>query len=131
MTTHTLGRICIIEDEPLILSLYREIFTMWNYEVVTGSSGADLDRCLGEDIVGIICDQTLPGESGLQIHARLRDELVRRRIAFLLVHGQDVHAFPELHPGELLKLGVIGLNKPIGMPEIEAALRAEIARLRS
>jgi len=69
--------ICIVEDEPALLEMYRIKFTAEGYEVVTASNGEDglkLIKKSQPDLV--LLDLVMPRMDGYQVLAALRQDPV-------------------------------------------------------
>ncbi|WP_224244146.1 ATP-binding protein [Hyalangium gracile] len=68
------ARLLIVDDEPMVAaSLSRPLRT--EYDVTTSSGPEALQRLLaGEDFDVIVCDLAMPDISGMELHARLKEQ---------------------------------------------------------
>ena len=84
-------RVMVVDDEPLNVDLLRRTLQR-QFEVVEAVSAAEalewLDRH-GGDLAVILCDQLMPGKSGTQLAAEVRERWPA--IRFVLVTGVDEH----------------------------------------
>jgi CheY-like chemotaxis protein len=66
--------IIVVEDEPIVLNMVREILEDQGYEVIGAATPSELDDQM-EDIDPqlVLVDMMLPEESGLQLAQRLRE----------------------------------------------------------
>lgn len=85
------GTVLIVDDEPLILSLGKEMLTRLGYEVITASSGPEALQVIREQGPGIdvvILDMVMPGMGGGEVFDRLRE--MDPHIRVLLSSGYSV-----------------------------------------
>ena len=79
-------RILVVDDEPDIVALVAYHLAKAGYRVSTASSGTDgLDAARAERPALIVLDLMLPGMSGFEVLAQLRDAESTRRIAVLML----------------------------------------------
>lgn len=115
--------ILVIDDEPAV----REVLTLriegWGHDVRTAADAVEAEGALEElrpDL--IISDVVLPGLSGLELLARLREKEVDCPVILITAHGNiDVAV-------EAMKLGARDfLTKPLDYGKLRALLAAEEA----
>ena len=128
-------RVLVIDDEAVICGIFEDVLTIGNRFVVgIGSSGTELRALLDahDDVVAIVCDQTLVGETGLGIHATIESVLRARSIAFLLVHGRGQELRESLPDGYFKERNIVEVLKPIPhIMDIVGIIDREVGRLRS
>jgi PAS domain S-box-containing protein len=82
-----LGRILVIDDEPLVGRAVVRVLSPPHEVVADGSARAALDRIEGGDrgFDVLLCDLMMPGMSGMELHERLRQIApdLARRVVFL------------------------------------------------
>ncbi len=129
-----MGRVLVIDDEAMIRGIFEDVLTIGDRFVVgIGSSGNDLRELLAahDDVVAIICDQTLRGETGIAIHATIEPILRARRIAFVLVHGGGSKLRENLPNGYFAAHRIIEVLKPMShIMDIIGIVDREVAQLR-
>ena len=102
-------KVLVIDDEEMIRSLAAKILTRDSHEVLTaptGEEGVDL-VAQHADITCVVLDLTLPGISGQETLARIRE--VRSDLPCLLSSGQQ---FSEQALEEALRTKTGFLEKP-------------------
>jgi PAS domain S-box-containing protein len=70
------GRVLVIDDEPRVLQFLEKGLTRLGYEVVTAQSGSEACEIYSrksETIKCVLLDLIMPGMSGLETYARLKD----------------------------------------------------------
>ncbi len=81
----SLGRILIVDDEPKLIHLVREILMATGYEVLASSSGnPTLEMIAMEQPDLVILDIMLPGMDGYEICYRLRSEPATKKLPILM-----------------------------------------------
>lgn len=117
-------KILLVDDDPLICTLGRELLENLGYRVEVATAGPEALQCFRKngrtDLV--ILDYYLPGENGSQILEQLRnlDPNVRVLLASgFLTQGEAHH---------LLRKGVSGLiQKPFRVGELETQIKRVLA----
>ena len=110
----------LVDDEARILSALRRVLRRESFEILTSESAAEALRLLeARRVDAILCDQKMPGSSGLDLLARVADRHPTTRR--LLITG-----WPEAIPPELLtRLGIRALiPKPWDDVELKRILRS-------
>ena len=109
-------KILLVDDDPLICTLGRELLENLGYRVEVASAGPEALRCFRKngrtDLV--ILDYYLPGENGSQILEELKN--LDPKVRVLLASGFLTHGEADY----LLGKGVSGLiQKPFRLGELE------------
>jgi CheY-like chemotaxis protein len=75
MTPAPLGRVLVVDDEPQIVDMLRELLVELGYAVETAANGIEALRLVPEFEPGVVLlDLQMPGMSGSQVLDRLRHE---------------------------------------------------------
>jgi CheY-like chemotaxis protein len=120
------GKILAIDDEKSILGIARGILEQCGYTVLTaqsGREGIEIFRKEHAAIDGVLLDLSMPGMSGLEVFARMKeiDPGVPVLIASGLMEGNDLK--------KAMDLGVRGfLQKPYTIEELSAKMKEALAR---
>lgn len=115
-------RVVIVEDHTLVRqSLVKTVEAEPGFEVVgnagRGDEGLDLVKRLGPDVV--LLDIAMPGGTGLEVAAKLRDAAPNVRFLFLTMHDDDASI------SKAIGLGADGyVLKTASTDELLTALRA-------
>jgi two-component system, NarL family, sensor histidine kinase BarA len=81
-------RVLIIDDDPGNLDLQARIIRRLGYEVEIAATGEEgLELCLNEEYDIVFFDILLPGISGVEAVARLRDEGPRKACPIIALTG--------------------------------------------
>lgn len=115
--------ILAIDDDPRILKALQSGLS-GEYEVLTASSTAEAELLLHKNVVKVlICDDTMPGETGIMFMARLRDQFpLMRRI--LLTGNID----PEVVIFAVNEAGIFRyMNKPVRLGDLKKLVREGVA----
>lgn len=119
------GRILIVDDEPAIRALTREILSAAGYTVDAAGGGEEALTLIEQSSYDlVVSDVRMPGVDGTELFERasgLRPEL-RERFIFITgdIENERVAALRQLH-------GVHHLEKPFGTAELIEAVRAALA----
>jgi two-component system cell cycle sensor histidine kinase/response regulator CckA len=82
------GRVLVVDDEPRVLQFLEKGLTRLGYEVLTAESGHRACEIYSRKSAGINCvllDLIMPGLSGLETYARLKD--INPRVRVILSSG--------------------------------------------
>jgi CheY-like chemotaxis protein len=112
----------MIDDEPLILKSYgRNLQRRFGHDVVTAIGGAaglaDLENDSEFDL--IICDLSMPGISGIDVHRTLCDHHPELANRFIFLTGGNASEMAENY---LASNGIPVLTKPVSEVDFEKAL---------
>ena len=116
----------VVEDDTNIREIERYALKNSGYEVETFESGAELCQRLKEEIPSLILlDIMLPGESGLDILAKIRGTAETSRIPIIMVTAKT----SELDKVKGLDLGADDyISKPFGVMELVSRVKALLRR---
>jgi DNA-binding response OmpR family regulator len=116
------GMILVIEDEPGIVDFLERGLRAHGFEVSSALDGAvGTEKALGEDIDLVVLDMMLPGRSGLEVLATLRDAKPTLPVIVLTARGEVEHRVTGLDAG-----AVDYLTKPFSLTELAARIRAQL-----
>ena len=116
----------VVEDDTNIREIERYALKNSGYEVETFESGAELFQRLKEEIPSLILlDIMLPGESGLDILAKIRGTAETSRVPIIMVTAKT----SELDKVKGLDLGADDyISKPFGVMELVSRVKALLRR---
>lgn len=123
---NTMAVVFVVEDDTNIREIERYALKNSGYEVETFESGAELFQRLKEEIPSLILlDIMLPGESGLDILAKIRGTAETSRIPIIMVTAKT----SELDKVKGLDLGADDyISKPFGVMELVSRVKALLRR---
>jgi CheY-like chemotaxis protein len=127
-------KIMVVDDEPIILDAVRQLLEHCGCEVAVFGTGNAALACLAErrfDVV--ITDFSMPGMSGDQLVAKIRQLVPQQRILMATAFAEEFRVFGrhgEAVDGLLLKPftfhelqaaieAVLGLNTPLALESVE------------
>ena len=116
----------VVEDDTNIREIERYALKNSGYEVETFESGVELFQRLKEEIPSLILlDIMLPGESGLDILAKIRGTAETSRVPIIMVTAKT----SELDKVKGLDLGADDyISKPFGVMELVSRVKALLRR---
>lgn len=116
----------VVEDDTNIREIERYALKNSGYEVEAFESGAELFQRLKEEIPSLILlDIMLPGESGLDILAKIRGTAETSRVPIIMVTAKT----SELDKVKGLDLGADDyISKPFGVMELVSRVKALLRR---
>ena len=93
-----MGRVLLVDDEPAVLFTLREVLADRGHEPVTAASGREaLTRLEGAEAV--VTDLAMPGMSGLELLAAIRERDVSLPVVLLTAHGSEKVAVSAMKAG--------------------------------
>jgi CheY-like chemotaxis protein len=117
----TRARVLIIEDEPALRELWREVLGEAGWEVLDAASGEEALTLLEDRRVDVaLADLHLPGLSGMALVHALRG----RSASVVAISGAEIDA-------DVAALADAVLAKPVGLATIRAALARALGRRRA
>ena len=98
--THRLDKIVIVDDDARIRDLLRRFLSQEGFDVLMAEDSRALTRIMQRESVDLlVLDLMLPGEDGLTICRRLREEGQKVPIVMLTAKGEDVDRIAGLEIG--------------------------------
>lgn len=88
LSTRRAPRILVVDDQPGIAALMRQLLTLRGYSVVTASNAEQAEaevRRQAPDL--ILSDVMMPGKSGYELCRAMKDDPATRLIPFVLITG--------------------------------------------
>ncbi len=122
------GTVLVVDDEPLIRDLARDILKRYGYEVIIAEGGAEaveLYRQFNEQISAVLLDMVMPEMDGREVFRRIRE---LDPAALVIVSSGYSH---DRDADYLLEQGAAGfVQKPYRMVELAQALSEALAQKR-
>jgi DNA-binding response OmpR family regulator len=116
------GLILVIEDEPGIVDFLERGLRAHGFDVVSALDGeSGIERAKTEDVDLIVLDLMLPGRSGLEVLAWLRDSRPGLPVIVLTALDEVEHRVAGLDAG-----AADYLTKPFSLNELAARIRAQL-----
>lgn len=116
------GVILVIEDEPGIVDFLQRGLTSYGYEVLAALDGvAGTEKALDESVDLVVLDMMLPGRSGMQVLASIREVKPSLPVIALTARGDIDDRIAGLDAGL-----VDYLVKPFSLRELAARIRAQL-----
>lgn len=115
--------VLVVEDEPLLRKIAEKLIVRLGFEAITAEDGPEAVAILEarDDIALLLSDMVLPGGmNGAEIGRRARE--LHPSLPVLYMSGYSPDLATELEPDATL------IQKPFGMPALEAAFRAALGR---
>jgi len=78
-------RVLLVEDEPLIIDLYRERFNEEGFELLVAQTGNEALKLAKKSIDLILLDILLPGMNGFDVLRELKRDLETRDIPVIVL----------------------------------------------
>lgn len=114
--------ILVIEDEPGIVDFLQRGLGAHGFEVCTALDGVTGgERALKQSVDLVVLDMMLPGRSGLEVLAALRDAKPGLPVIILTARSEIEHRVAGLDAG-----AVDYLVKPFSLSELAARIRAQL-----
>lgn len=117
-------KVLVVDDDARLRGLLQRFLEEQGYLVKAVADGEQMDRALSRELYSImVLDLMLPGEDGLSICRRLRQEGVEMPIIMLTAKGDDNERIEGLEAG-----ADDYLPKPFNPRELDARIRAILRR---
>jgi DNA-binding response OmpR family regulator len=111
--------VLVVEDEPALVDIY----THWlsdGYEVLTANGGEEALEQLTDDVDVVLLDRLMPGMTGEEVLAEIRERTVDCRVAMVTAVEPDF---------DILEMGFDDyLTKPVGKEELLETVDRLISR---
>ena len=114
--------VLIVDDEQLLVRTLSSVLSEYGYRItVAGSAEEAAPRIFGQEGFDLVLlDNRLPGESGMQLMQRLREQAVRSKVILMTAYGTaEVRRQVERLAGEYL-------TKPFDLGVVVEVVRALI-----
>jgi two-component system, OmpR family, response regulator len=116
------GLILVIEDEPGIVDFLERGLEAEGFTVISALDGdSGLQRALAENVELVVLDMMLPGSSGMDVLARLREAKPALPVIVLTALDELGHRIAGLDAG-----AADYLTKPFSLSELAARIRAQL-----
>ena len=117
------AHVLVVDDDPLIRQMIADYLGDYDFRVTAVATGAEMSQVLSSEPVDLlVLDLRLPGEDGLQIARRLREE---SDLGIIVITGRREEADRVM----TLELGADDyLTKPFSPRELLARVRALLRR---
>ncbi|MEY1660915.1 osmolarity response regulator transcription factor OmpR [Isoalcanivorax beigongshangi] len=117
-------KILIVDDDPRLRGLLQRFLEEQGFQVKGVGDAVQMDRALGRELYSLmVLDLMLPGEDGLSICRRLREQGTAMPIIMLTAKGDDNERIEGLEAG-----ADDYLPKPFNPRELDARIRAVLRR---
>lgn len=112
--------ILVVDDDAPILLLMRNILREYGFDAITATNGADaIEQARTHKPSLMLLDRNMPGMTGDEVLARLREENRLASLPVLILSGEP------LGPDELKRLGARGaVLKPFDVPALVETIRS-------
>jgi DNA-binding response OmpR family regulator len=114
--------ILVIEDEPGIVDFLERGLRAQGFDVISATDGVSgASAALGQEVDLVVLDLMLPGRSGMDVLAALREGKPGLPVIVLTALGEVEHRVAGLDAG-----AVDYLTKPFSLSELAARIRAQL-----
>lgn len=112
--------VLIVDDEPLVLSVIRDILAKGPYEVFTARSASEaLDLMTHQRIDVVISDECMPGMAGSEFLAVVKERHPDTMRMILTGHASVESAIRAINEGEIYRF----LTKPCNSEQLHTAVK--------
>ena len=119
-----LPKVLVVDDQPLILGVLKDILSRGPYTVRTAPSGQDaLDLMERESIDVVISDERMPGMQGSEFLTIVRKQYPDTVRIILTGHASVDSAIRAINQGEIFRF----LTKPVNSEVLHTAVREALA----
>lgn len=122
--------ILVVDDEPLVRATVVRLLSGWGFRVVEAETAEEamavLTTFMGEQPQLIIVDVVLPGDNGIQLARRIREEFPRQPILYMSGYPPEV-----IRAQGLRDDADEFMPKPFTAPQLIERVEAALARGRT
>jgi two-component system response regulator AtoC len=93
-----MGKVLLVDDEPAVLFTLREVLADRGHEPITAASGREALTKL-EGAEAVVTDLSMPGMSGLELLAAIRERDASLPVVLLTAHGSEKVAVAAMKAG--------------------------------
>lgn len=114
------GKIMVVDDEPLLLEVLKEILKMLGAEVITVNDAREAVKVYQENsgIDVVMLDVVMPHQNGVQTYRQLREINTELKVVFMSGYNRDVDILNILEENPNVRF----IGKPYKLEECEAVL---------
>jgi CheY-like chemotaxis protein len=125
MFSATTANVLVVEDDPVLRSLYRSMLQLEGFSVVAVGDGVDALRHLEFEVpAAVVLDLGLPRLGGRDVSREMTSRIETRGIPIVIVTGEETN---DLAPGQFACI----LRKPIDPLSLANAVRDCLAKARA
>ena len=93
-----MGRVLVVDDEPAVLFTLKEVLAERGHEPITAANGRDALARL-DGVEAVVTDLSMPGMSGLELLAAIRERDGALPVVLLTAHGSEKVAVSAMKAG--------------------------------
>ena len=108
-----MSRVLVVDDEPGVLYMAREVLVDRGHDVVAVGSGAEALKHLDEPLDVVLTDLAMPGMDGLALLEKIRERDPELPVILMTAHGNERVAVRAMKEGAYDYLG-----KPVNIDEL-------------
>ena len=117
-------KVLIVDDQPVVLGVLKEILSRSPYTVTTANSGAEALQIMKQDRIDVvISDERMPGMPGSEFLTIVRKQYPDTVRIILTGHASVESAIRAINQAEIYRL----LTKPVDSQDLHAAVRDALA----
>lgn len=117
-----MSKILIVDDEPDIIEMLSDYFSIKGYDIVSASNGNEVFDIINNDFDLILLDINMPNMSGIEVCEKIRS-FVSCPIIFLTAKTEEKDIIKGLEVG-----GDDYITKPFSLSQLNARISAHIRR---
>lgn len=118
------AKVLVVDDQPLVLGVLKEILSRGPYTVLTATSGKEaLSLMKQEPIDVVISDERMPGMQGSEFLTIVRQEYPAAVRIILTGHASVGSAIRAINEGEIFRF----LTKPVNSDVLHETVREALA----
>ncbi|MFT8310968.1 MAG: response regulator [Sporolactobacillus sp.] len=115
------NEIMVVDDQPGIRMLLREVFKQTDYQIVTAANGEQaLELLKKEDLQLVLLDMKIPRMNGLEILHKIKDLKPEVKVIIMTAYGENTMVQEALRSG-----AVAHFTKPFDLHELIATVEKE------
>jgi DNA-binding response OmpR family regulator len=81
-----MARLLIIEDDPVMLRMYRKVFVFEGFEVVVAADGAEgLEKARTQKLDVVLLDVMMPKMNGMEVLERLKRDAKTKDVPIIML----------------------------------------------
>ena len=117
-------KVLLVDDDPRIIEVFTAILSLYEYQILTTTNGADVLRLVTDEQLDIVVlDVLMPGINGIELCQQIKERPSTRFLPVVLMTGSD----DQQQKLQGLQAGADDfLNKPIEPYELAVRVRSLI-----